>query len=252
MTRALAERFWHGEDPIGQSIKGPGPGARKPPYYHVVGVIDGLRGATLDQPPVEAVFFPMLPMTGTHLDGGPPTDMVLTVRSRNASVPAIVSGLRRIVHDIDPNVPVENVRTMDEVVAQSTVRLSFTMMLLSVAATMALILSAVGMYGVISYIVSRRRSEIGIRLALGAQASRVGTLVVAQSLRLAAAGVLIGMAAALALTRALRSLLFDISPMDPTTLALVSLLMLVIAALASYVPAHRAMSVDPVEALHAD
>ncbi|HEY5087776.1 MAG TPA: FtsX-like permease family protein, partial [Gemmatimonadaceae bacterium] len=160
--------------------------------------------------------------------------------------------LRRVLTSLDPNVPLANARTMDDVVSQSMVRLSFTMQLLAIAAAMALILSAVGIYGVISYIVGRRTSEIGIRMALGAQASRVGSLVVLQSLKFTAVGVVIGVIAALGMTRALQSVLFDVSPTDPVTLLSVSVIMLIIAALASYLPVQRAMNVDPVEALRAE
>jgi ABC-type antimicrobial peptide transport system permease subunit len=153
---------------------------------------------------------------------------------------------------MDSNVPLGNVRTMDAIVAQSMVRLSFTLTLLAIAATMALILSAIGIYGVISYIVGRRRGEIGIRMALGAHASRVGVLVVRQSVQYAVIGIVLGVVATILVTRVLGSVLYGVSPKDPTTLIVVSLLMLLIAVLASYLPAQRAMSVDPVEALRAD
>ena len=126
---------------------------------------------------------------------------------------------------------------------------SFIMTLLAVAATMALLLSAVGIYGVISYVVAQRRPEIGVRIALGAQLSQVSRLVVMQSMRLAAIGVVIGLAGALAVTRTMRSLLFEVSPTDPVVLVVVPLLLMAIAAVASFVPARRAANVDPVEAL---
>ncbi|MEO7218455.1 MAG: FtsX-like permease family protein, partial [Gemmatimonadaceae bacterium] len=151
-----------------------------------------------------------------------------------------------------PDVPLGNVSTMEDVVARSMVRLSFTMTLLAIAAAMALILSAIGIYGVISYIVGRRRGEIGIRMALGAHASRVGTLVVRQSVQYAVFGIVVGIVATLLIMRVLGSVLYGVSPNDPTTLVVVSAIMLLIAILASYVPAQRAMSVDPAEALRAD
>jgi len=132
------------------------------------------------------------------------------------------------------------------------VRLSFTMTLLAIAAGMALILSAIGIYGVIAYIVGKRRGEIGIRMALGAHASRVGALVVLQSVQFTVIGIVIGVVGTLSVTRVLSSVLFGVSPNDPVTLLIVSTIMLLIAVLASYVPAQRAMSVDPVEALRAD
>ncbi len=117
---------------------------------------------------------------------------------------------------------------------------------------MALILSAIGIYGVISYIVGRRRGEIGIRMALGAHASRVGTFVVRQSVQFAVIGIIVGIIGTVLITRVLSAMLFGVSPTDPLTLLVVSVIMLIIAGLASYVPAQRAMAVDPVEALRAD
>jgi len=248
VTQALAERLWPGQDAIGKGIRGNGD---HPPYYRVVGVANNFRATGLDKPPPEAVFFPLLPIPKAWL-WSPRTDVTILLRTNGVPPQTLSAPLRRLINGMDPNVPIANIRTMDEVVAQSMTRLSFTMTLLGIAALMALILSAVGIYGVISYIVGRRTSEIGIRMALGAQASRVGSQVVFQSLKLTAIGVVIGVIAALGLTRALRSLLFDVSPTDPITLLSVSAIMLIIAALASYIPAQRAMNVDPVEALRAD
>lgn len=251
VTKALADRLWPGQNPIGKGIKDVG-NRTKPPWYHVVGVTDELRGAALDAPPTQALYLPMLPMAGQRLDVGAPRYMNVLLRSANARPEALVAPLRRVLADLDPNIPLAKVQTMDAVVEQSMARLSFTMMLLGIAAGTALILSAVGIYGVISYIVGRRTGEIGIRMALGARASRVGTLVVMQSLRMAALGVAIGIVGALATTRVLRAVLFDVSPTDPVTLVAVAVTMLVIAVLASYAPAQRAMRVDPVEALRAE
>lgn len=248
VTQALAERLWPGQDAIGKGIRGSGD---HPPYYRVVGVSSNFRATGLDKPQPEAVFFPLLPLPKAWL-WSPKTDVTILLRTNGVPPQTLSAPLRRLISEMDPNVPVANIRTMDQVVAQSMTRLSFTMTLLGITAMMALILSAIGIYGVISYIVGRRTSEIGIRMALGAQASRVGGQVVFQSIRLTAIGVAIGVIAALGLTRALRSLLFDVSPTDPIILVGVSAIMLVIAVFASYIPAQRAMRVDPVEALRAD
>ena len=143
---------------------------------------------------------------------------------------------------------------MEEVVKTSPAiaRRSFTMVLLAIAAAMALFLSAVGLYGVIAYLVGRRRSEIGVRMALGARVSQVGALVVLQSVRLAALGVAIGIVGAIVLTRMLESLLFGVEPADARTIAAVSALLLAVAAVASLFPAWRAARTDPVEALRAE
>ena len=248
VTKALAERLWPGEDAIGKGIKGNG---GKPPFYRVVGVTDNIRGVSLTDPPAEAVFFPMLPIPKTFL-WSPPRTMTVVLRSNGVPPTTLASSLRRVLSTMDPDVPLGSVRTMDDIVARSMIRLSFTMTLLAIAAGMALILSAIGIYGVISYIVGRRRGEIGIRMALGAHASRVGTLVVRQSVQFAVAGVVVGIIGTLLITRVLGSVLFGVSPTDATTLLAVSAIMLLIAVLASYVPAQRAMNVDPAEALRAD
>ena len=248
VTKALAERLWPGQDAIGKGIKS---GGSRPPFYRVVGVSEDIRGASLSDPPTEQVFFPLLPIPKTYLEG-PVTTMTVLLRSVGLPPATLTSSLRHVLENMDPDVPLGNVRPMEDIIARSMIRLSFTMTLLAISAAMALILSAIGIYGVISYIVGRRRGEIGIRMALGAHASRVGTLVVRQSVQFAAIGIVIGIVATLLITRVLSSVLFGVSPTDPTTLIVVSIVMMLIAVLASYVPAQRAMSVDPVEALRAD
>jgi ABC-type antimicrobial peptide transport system permease subunit len=138
---------------------------------------------------------------------------------------------------------------MQTIVDRSTAKTTFAMLLLAIAGGMALVLSAVGIYGVISYTVGQRRPEIGVRMALGAPAAQVGRMVVAQSLRVAAVGIAIGLVGAFATTRVLRSLLFGVTPTDPVTLAAVTLVLITLGALAAYVPARRATKVDPVEVL---
>jgi ABC-type antimicrobial peptide transport system permease subunit len=138
---------------------------------------------------------------------------------------------------------------METVVATSTAKATFAMMLLAVAGGMALVLSAVGIYGVISYTVNQRRAEIGVRMALGAHASQVGRMVVGQSLRVTGVGIVIGLAGALATTRVMQSLLFGVSATDPVTLIGVTVILVTLGALASYAPARRATRVDPAEVL---
>ena len=162
---------------------------------------------------------------------------------------ALVPNITRLVNEIDPQVPITEIQSMDQMLAQSLARRSFTLMLLATAAGLALFLSAVGIYGVISYVVAQRRGEIGIRMALGARAGEVRGLVVRQSLALAAVGIAIGLALALATTRVLGSLLFGVSPTDPIVLAGATLVLILIATLASYAPARRASRVDPAEVM---
>ena len=248
ITRALADRLWPGQDPIGKSIK---PNGSEPPFYRVVAVAMDVREHGLHKPPTESVYFPMKPIPGTML-WSPPRAMTVVVRSRGAQPEGVTTGIRRILNDLDPHVPLANVRGMERVVAASMARTSFAMLLLAIAAGMALILSAVGIFGVISYIVSLRRSEIGIRLALGARASQVSRLVVRQAVRLAVIGIAIGLFVAATTTRFLSAMLFEVSPTDPVVLIAVSILLVGLAAIASYGPARRSAQVDPAEVLRAE
>jgi putative ABC transport system permease protein len=248
VTRALADRIWPGENPIGQGIRANSDG---PPYFRVVAVAMDVREAGLHKPPTESVYFPMRPNPGTVL-WSPPRSMTVVVRTRGSQSGAVMAQVREVLATLDPRVPLANVASMEGVIAASMARTSFAMLLLSIAAAMALVLSAVGIFGVISYIVSLRRSEIGIRLALGASASRVSRLIVSQAVRLAAIGIAIGLIGALMTTRLLSAMLFEVSPTDPVVLIGVSILLVGLAALASYGPARRSARVDPAEVLRAE
>ncbi len=248
VSPAFARRFWPGQDPVGQGVRGNG---RGPVYYPVVGVTGAVRYAGLDQPAEEMAYFPMVPTEGAPL-WNPPRWLTLVVRTGLARPTSVVPLVRRTLAALDPGIPVADVTTMDEVIARSTARWSFALMLLGVAAAMALVLSVVGLYGVIAYLVADRTPEIGIRMALGARVGQVTGAFVAQSARMAALGILLGLAAALLATRALRSLLFDVSATDPLTLSAVAALLLAVALLASWLPARRAARVDPARALRTE
>ncbi|MBA2243335.1 MAG: FtsX-like permease family protein, partial [Gemmatimonadetes bacterium] len=248
VSRALAERLWPGEDAIGKGIRGNG---SEPPFYRIVGVAGDVRANGLDQPPVEQVYFPMLPIEGAPL-WSPPHSMTLAVRTATARPEDLTAAIRRLVAEMDPAVPIGSVQTMRQVIAGSTARTSFTMLLLGIAAGVALLLGVIGLYGVVSFVVEQRRGEIGVRMALGASTRQIAGMVVGQSTRLAVAGVVLGVLASLAVTRVLQSLLFETSPTDPLTLAAVSLLLTGVALVAAYLPARRAARVDPMIALRAD
>jgi ABC-type antimicrobial peptide transport system permease subunit len=171
------------------------------------------------------------------------------VRTTTDDAGTVLAAARGAMAELDPAVPIDDVRWMDDIVAASLSTTTLAMLLLALAAGMALLLSAVGIYGVIAYLVGQRRGEIGIRLALGATVGAVRRDVVFGALRLALLGVAIGLAGAVAATRVLRSLLYDVSPTDPWTLAAVAALLVALAALASWVPAARAARVQPSEAL---
>jgi ABC-type antimicrobial peptide transport system permease subunit len=174
--------------------------------------------------------------------------MSLVVRT-GADPRAFMPTIRHEIWAMDPNLPIAEARSMSEILADSMARTSFTMIMLGIAAAVALLLGTLGIYGVISYAVSRRTRELGIRIALGATVSRVRRRVVREGLVLAGAGVVIGTLAAAALSGVLGGLLHEVSPSDPLTYALVAAILIVAAALASYVPARRASAIDPMEAL---
>jgi putative ABC transport system permease protein len=240
ITRALANDFWPGEDPIGKRVA-IGDHFNMKQYYRVIGVIPELRAKGLDQAPVEGVF---------SVDAMTEPSWSVKVASGNPVL--LLPAIRRVVRDLAPRAPIVDVRTMTEVVARSTARTSFVMTLLLLAAFAALALSAVGIYGVISYLVAQRRTEIGVRVALGARASQVAALVLGQTMRLAFAGIAIGLVGAFMAARLLKSLLFGVSSTDPVVLVGTPVALLVIAAAASLVPTQRAAKIDPVEAMRAN
>ncbi|MEP7345901.1 MAG: ABC transporter permease [Gemmatimonadaceae bacterium] len=245
VSRALAARFWPNQDPIGKGIKG---NDDAPPYYRVIGVSGDVRANGLDKPPVEAVYFPLIPIPDAPLWDAV-RGMSLLIHTSRGDPTRLVPDVRRTLAAIAPDVPITRIRTMDAIVASATARVKFVMLILIVAATMALLLSAVGLYTVIAYVTGQRRMEIGIRMALGATSSRIVGSVVAQSLTLAVIGVVFGLFGAVAAMGALRSLLFEASLGEPVTLVAVSLLLMAVAVVAGYLPARKAARIQPVEAL---
>ena len=244
VTQALADRLWPGKDPVGQGINSNG--SRSTTWYKVVGVVSELRAEALDQPATEAVFYAP---TGFTPDQRSDAVNYFTYLVRARDPQALVAPTRRLLAEMNSRIPYVNPRTMDHVFAQSTARTSFVMLLLGIAAAVALALSAVGTYGVVSYVVTQRKPEIGVRIALGASMREVSGMVLAQSLRRAALGAVIGLVGAWATTRLLARLLYGVSPTDPVVLISVALGLVCVAALAAYAPARRAARVDPVEVL---
>ena len=175
-------------------------------------------------------------------------EVTFIVRSERAGTEGFLNQVRQAVWSVNSSLPVSP-RTMREVYDQSLARTSFTLVMLAIAASMALLLGVVGIYGVISYAVSQRRREIGIRAALGAQQGELKRMFVRHGLALAGVGVAIGLGAAAGLTRLMSTLLYGITPLDPVTYAAVPVILVIATVLASYLPARRAASVDPVEAL---
>jgi ABC-type antimicrobial peptide transport system permease subunit len=211
-------------------------------------VSEDVRGNGLDRPVTEVVYFPMADVADAPLEGQP-RYLEVVVRSRSGNTRALGAAARRAINEIDGQVPVANERSMEQVIAWSMAKRTFTLTLLGIASVMALALSAIGLYGVVSYVVGARRAEIGIRVALGAPRAAVGRMIVIESVRWALVGVGFGLVAAAATTRVMQSLLFEVKAADPTTLAAVAAVLILVAAGASWIPARRAMKVDPVEAL---
>ena len=224
-------------------------------WREVIGVVGDVRDEGLDKPAPTSVYWPML-LEKFEADDASGVSvrrtMAYMIRSRRAGSAGFADEVGRAVWSINPNVPLANVRPLDAVVAKSMARTSFTLVMLAIAGAMALLLGAAGIYGVISYSVSQRTREIGIRMALGARRQEVTRMFVSHGLGLTAIGIACGLAAALALARLMGSLLFEVSPIDPMTYIAVCGGLTVAAFLASYLPALRATLVNPVTALRAE
>jgi putative ABC transport system permease protein len=246
VSRAFARRYWGAADALGKRLR---PGIDGP-WYTVVGVVGDVHLESLDKPAEDAVYMPFV-MPGHDLAADVPTDVTLAVRT-DGDPAALLPTVRAVVRGIDPTLPTFQEQTMSRVVAQASARTRFTMLLLGTAASVALLLGGVGIYGVMAYGVSLRRREIGVRMALGARPADVSQMISRQGVLLAAVGVGIGLAVAIGVTRFMRGLLYDVSATDPLTLAGTCVLLLLVAVFASWLPARRAASVDPAVALRSD
>jgi putative ABC transport system permease protein len=247
VSRALAERYWPGGHGVGKRVRMMPVGD----WFTVIGVAGNVRGTTLEQPPDETVYLPLVITPGFDTLRWTPRDVAIVVRS--AGTPELIgTPSEDAVRRVDPSIPLYAARPMSDVVAGAEVRTRFTLLMLGVASSIALVLGAVGIYGVIAYVVSLRTKEIAVRLALGARASEVRRMVVRQALIVAVIGVVAGVAGAIAMTRALGSLLFGVSPTDVITLLVSAFALLVVAAAASWIPARRAAAVDPALALRGE
>jgi putative ABC transport system permease protein len=241
ISQALARERWPNQDPIGQLINfGNMDGSLK--SSTIVGIVGDVRAAGLDRPP-SAIIYVDYRQRGLNANSSP------TILMRSAAPPAeIVSAARGIFHDLAPDAPVKFSTFADEMGGWLADR-RFLLLLVGLFAAAALALAAVGIYGVVAFSVARRTQEIGIRMALGGQRGHVLRLVLGEGVRMAALGVAIGIAASMAITRLMSTLLFGVGATDPLTFASVAVLLSLVALLASYIPARRAMRVDPIIAL---
>lgn len=244
----FARHHWPGEDPIGKRITLDDL-KDHPAWLTVVGVTKNAVRSDWTEPPDDEMYLPYL-QTHEYLESPEAHFSYLTLVVRTSGDPsALTPMIRSLVSSLDKNVVVSDVETMDQVVAQATSEPRFYVLLLTIFATVALVLAAVGIYGVMSYAVSRRTQEIGIRMALGARQGDVVTLVVGQGTLLAVIGVGAGLVTALAVTRLMARLLYGVRPNDPITFIAVALLLSIVAVIASYIPARRAARIDPIVAL---
>jgi len=242
INQAMARRFWQGS-PIGRRVN---PGFNTPPvWFTVVGVVEDTKNLGVDKPAGTELYF-LLPQT---VAAGVSTRMSFVVRSQGSSAGGIASGIRSVVNDLDPTVPVFQLQTMSDLVADSLVRPRFLSLLLGSFSVIALSLAAIGIYGVMAYSVTQRTQEIGVRVALGATTRNVLSMVVGEGLRMTGIGLATGLTGAFLLTRVMASLLFEVSATDPVTFVLVGVGLTAIGLLACFVPARRAAKVDPMVAL---
>jgi putative ABC transport system permease protein len=248
INEAVARRYWPGRDPLGQRLLlggGAGPG-----WVTVVGIVADVRHGSLRDEPEPQMYIPHAQFRFWNA-GGAARSLSLVLRTLGD--PMAQSGaLRQRVSELDPNLTVSEVRTLSSVRSESVARPRFVTLLLGLFATLAALLAAVGIYGLVAYQVTLRIPEIGIRMALGARASSIVRLVLRQGLVLAVAGLLVGVLGALAATRLLAHLLFGVAALDPVTFLSIPLLLVAVALLASWLPARRAARLDPVTVLRAE
>ena len=240
VSAAAADLLWPGEDPIGRRLRN----TILDEWHTVVGVVEDTRQDDLRDDPEAIVYYPLV--------GPEPTSWRLTSPGyvvRTARAETIAPEIRALVREVAPSAPMYRVHTMEDLVSRSMVQLSFTMLTLIVAAGLALLLGTIGLYGVLSYVVAQRTQEIGVRMALGAEARRVRRMVVGEGVRVVALGIAVGLAVSLFTTRALSSLLFGVEAMDPWTFAAMALTMAAVGLLASWIPARRASRVDPLQSM---
>ncbi len=241
VSRAFAEKYWPGQSPVGKRLRT----FDAEDFYEIVGVVGSVRDEGLEKEPAQTAYFPY------GQAGFLPRSFQVAVRTRTEPR-ALFDSIREEVRGLDRNLPLSGVRTMEERVTRSTARTTFTMILLGLSAAVAVLLGCIGIYAVVSYLVSQRRNEIGIRIALGAGAREVERMFVVNGLRTALAGTVLGLFGSLALTRLLASLLFEIRPFDPLTYSAAAIAILGVAVAASALPARRASRVDPVIALRGE
>ena len=255
VNQAFADLYWPGEDAIGRRIQQGGTGEPNPNnWYSVVGVVGDVRNGGLETDPGPMTYFPLAAYEYMDEEGNR-VSPYWEVRNpqfaiRTSGNPlALIQPIRSRIWETDSDLPIARAQTMREYVDEALAQESFTMVLLLIGAIGALLIGAVGIYGVISYVVSQQTREIGVRMALGARTGDIGRMVLRRSLAITLIGLVIGTAGALYLTQYISALLFGVDPLDPWTFGAVIVTLLIVAEVAAYIPARRASRVDPLEAL---
>ena len=243
VNETMARSYWPGENAIGKRFKLGDPDEKDVPWITIVGIAGDVRQMGVDEPVKPEMYFPYQQGSEPFYT---PRDLVLRTSVEPLS---LVAAATQAIHQIDPDQPVSNIRTMGQVVSEETSWRELGMTLLTVFAGLALLLASLGIYGVLAYFVVQHTQEIGVRMALGAQPRNILSLVLKRGMSLVAVGVAIGLAAAFALTRLMAGLVFGISVGDPLTYGIVAVLLVLVALMACFVPAQRAMRVDPLQAL---
>jgi putative ABC transport system permease protein len=240
INSAMAKKFWPGEDAVGKQVA---PASKKYPAETIIGIVADVKRLSLREDPPPEMYVPYNQKVWPSL-----LTMDVLLRTKVDPV-SLTDDVRNALRSVDPDLPLAKISTLSAIVDDSMTLPRFAMLVLGSFAGLALLLASVGMYGVISYFVGQRTREIGVRVALGAQRRDVFEMVLGQGARLAAIGIALGLLAALAATRMMVSFLYGVQPIDPLTFVTLSFLLLSIALLACYVPARRAMRVDPMVAL---
>jgi predicted permease len=245
VSQTVADRFWPGGNALGKRMR---PAGDTMSWYQVVGVVAPVVQEGVREEVRPFVYYPMGSGAGERLGDYRGASYVVQAESPTELIPAV----RAAVWELDPDLPLADIRTYDDIVAESVVQLSFTMLTLGVAALLSLVLGAVGLYGVLSYAVEQRTQEIGVRMALGAEAGQVLGMVVRDGAATQLFGLVLGLLGAAGLTRLLQGMLYGVQPLDPITFAGTTLLLLAVGLLAAYLPARRAARVDPTVSMRAE
>jgi putative ABC transport system permease protein len=246
VSRHIAAAFFDGADPVGRQVA-QGIPREHDPWSRVVGVVEDVHNASLTDEPVGTIYYPLLQGEGverTYLT----RSMGYTIKT-SVEPTSIAPAVRRELGQMDPSIPLANVRTMEDRVEQARGPMAFTMLALAIAAGVGLLLGAIGLYGVVSHVTAQRTQEIGVRMARGADAGRVRGMIVVQGMAVTAVGLVVGLVAAFALSRFMGALLFQVDANDAATFASVAGVLLVVSLAATWIPAARAAGTDPVRAL---